>query len=81
MNRDPAELLGETLCETDIEKEISQGNPQAMKLRAQQILSRGSGVTEKRQALALYEKAFELLPDDDDLEFEIFMLKMDLNDQ
>lgn len=81
LNRDPAELLGETLCETDIEKEISQGNPQAMKLRAQQILSRGSGVTEKRQALALYEKAFELLPDDDDLEFEIFMLKMDLNDQ
>lgn len=81
LNRDPAELLGETLCESDLQKEITQGNPQAMKLQAQQILSGRSGVTEKQQALALYERAFELLPDDDDLEFEIFMLKMELNDE
>ena len=52
-----------------------------MKLRAQQLLAEEPSMVEKQQALSLYEKAFALLPDDDDLEFEIFMLKMDMDNE
>ena len=77
MNRDPAELLRDKLGTGDmLEKEAAEGNPQAMKLLAERLAPQ-----DKQAALAWYEKAAALLPDDDDLEFEIFMLKMELENQ
>ncbi|MCR5137089.1 MAG: hypothetical protein K6C12_08320 [Oscillospiraceae bacterium] len=85
LSRDPAEILSEKLrhAEEDggLEKSAARGDPQAMKLLAMQLL-RGEPTTEERkQALAWYEKAAALLPKDDDLEFEIFMLKMDIDNE
>ena len=77
MNRDPAKLLRDKLGTGDmLKKEAAEGNPQAMKLLAEKLAPQ-----DKRAALAWYEKAAALLPDDDDLEFEIFMLKMELENQ
>ena len=83
--RDPAELLIERLRQNDrsddLEQELAKGNPQAMKLRAQKLLEGEPTSEDKKQALAWYEKAAALLSGDDDLEFEIFMLKMELDTQ
>ena len=82
MNRKPEEILQEKLRKSDdsdaLAKEALRGNPQAMKLLAGQLLEEEPTAEDKKRALAWYEKAAELLPDDDDLEFEIFMLKMEL---
>ena len=81
ISKDPAEILGGTRRNSDLEEEIKRGNPQAMKLRARRLLEGEPTSEDKKQALSLYEKAFALLPDDDDLEFEIFMLKMDVDNE
>ncbi len=82
LNRDPAEILCEKFRNNEenheLEKEIAQGNPQAMKLLAKQLLQGEPSTEKKKLALSWYEKAAALLPDDDDLEFEIFMLKLDI---
>lgn len=82
MNRNPEAILQEKLRKSDdndaLTKEALQGNPHAMKLLAGQLLEEEPTEEDKKRALAWYEKAAELLPDDDDLEFEIFMLKMEL---
>ena len=85
INKDPKELLAEKLRQTNgginLENEIAQGNPQAMKLLAEQLLHGAPNAEDKKKALLWYQKAAALLPDDDDLEFEIFMLKMELNNR
>ena len=64
-----------------LEQEAEKGNPNAMKKLAEKYAN-GDGVkAEPRKALAFYEKAYALLPEDKDLEFEIFMLKMDIDNQ
>ena len=73
------------LADTDdikvLERKTAEGEPQAMKLLAEKY-AKGDGVAvNARKALALYEKAYSLMPDDNDLEFEIFMLKMDIDNQ
>ena len=85
LDRDPAEILKNKLtgdnAVTVLEAETAQGNPQAMKLLAARY-AKGDGVSKDlKQALSLYEKAHMLLPDDADMEFEIFMLKMEIDDQ
>ncbi len=85
LDRDPIEDLKNQLdgknAVTLLQTEIAQGNPQAMKLLAAKYV-KGDGVPKNLgQALSLYEEAFTLLPDDDELEFEIFMLKMEIFDQ
>ena len=83
LNRDPEELLQEKLQRSggrdDLEREASQGNPHAMKLLAKQLLQGEPTAEDRKQALSWFERAAEFLPDDDDLEFEIFMLKMELD--
>ena len=83
MNRSPEEVLKEKLQTSDdsnaLEKESLQGNPYAMKLLAKQLLQGEPSTEDKKLALSWYEKAAEQLPEDDDLEFEIFMLKMEIN--
>lgn len=83
LNRDPSEILSEKLRQSGkgnaIENEIAQGNPQAMILLAKQFLQGEPTIDDKKLALSWYEKAAVFLPDDDDLEFEIFMLKMELD--
>ena len=73
------------LADTDdikvLERKTAEGDSQAMKLLAEKY-AKGDGVAvNARKALALYEKAYSLMPDDNDLEFEIFMLKMDIDNQ
>ena len=64
-----------------LEQKTAEGDPRAMKQLAEKY-AKGDGVTaDPRKALALYEKAYALMPDDNDLEFEIFMLKMDIDNQ
>ena len=83
MNRKPEEILKEQLQQSNdfnaLEKEASQGNPHAMKLFAKQLLQGEPSADDRKLALSWFEKAHELLPEDDDLEFEIFMLKMDID--
>ena len=83
MNRKPEEILKEQLQQSNdfnaLEKEASQGNPHAMKLLAKQLLQGEPSTEDRKLALSWYEKAAEQLPEDDDLEFEIFMLKMDID--
>lgn len=83
--RGPAETLKNQLTENNavimLEAETAQSNPQAMKMLAEKYAKGEDVPKDLRRALSLYEKAFVLLPDDDDLEFEIFMLKMEIDDQ
>ena len=83
MNRNPEEIFREQLQKSNdsraLEKESLQGNPYAMKLLAKQLLQGEPSTEDKKLALSWYEKAAEQLPEDDDLEFEIFMLKMEIN--
>lgn len=83
--RGPAETLKNQLTENNavimLEAETAKSNPQAMKMLAEKYAKGEDVPKDLRRALSLYEKAFVLLPDDDDLEFEIFMLKMEIDDQ
>ena len=84
LNRDPKVILKEALQEnndTSLKQEAAAGNPQAMKLLAETLLKRADTTEKKREVLAWYEKAAKLLPDDDDIEFEILMLKIEIENQ
>ena len=48
-----------------------------MKLLAKKYQQGDSVIADSSKALAWYEKAAELLPEDDDIEFELFMLRME----
>lgn len=82
MNRDPSEILAERIEMSDadgsLQSEVEKGNPYALKLMANRLMQSQPTIEIRKQALDMYEKAAELLPDDSDIEFEIFMLKMEL---
>ena len=85
LTADPVKDIVEFLEKQDpvasLEQKVKQNNPLAIIALASRYV-KGEGVPKDlRKALELYEKAFILLPDNDDLEFEIFMLKMEVDNQ
>ena len=62
---------------SELEQEAAKGNPYAMKLLAKKYQQGDSVIADSSKALDWDEKAAELLPEDDDIEFELFMLRME----